>query len=465
MNEVSCRVFEVFNRPLEAKGLSLAKMVVGTSVPATKIANKRERINWAEFVAVMKNIRPHFTDEEYVAIGRTFMRTPGQRFAFVIARLALEPIDVYRWTNKPRDGLGNLMFACVVPSYREVSANKLLVELTLPEGFEICWDFFLLVCGNLEATPELFGLPPAKVVLTRIPRGGRMEIAVPTWRVPLLRRLQRRLTWQSTARAAAHELKEAHESLVDAQSRMDEFASRLTQAEELSTLAILTSGLAHEIRNPANGISNAIEPLRELLPKEVVAPETGPGQLLGVMSECAEQLSFLSNQLLGFKREQALDVAPTDLTQLVQRAVRLAHRALTGVEVRTSFGVDQPVACSGPLLVQALMNLIENAGHAVGPGGWVQVSTKMAGTSVHIEVTDSGAGVPLALRERIFEPFFTTKGAGVGTGLGLPVSRAIVQRHCGVLEIRECGGHSAFVIELPGGVASPSKQKLAEVHL
>ncbi len=87
------------------------------------------------------------------------------------------------------------------------------------------------------------------------------------------------------------------------------------------------------------------------------------------MSECAEQLSSLSSQPLGFKRDQALSVAPTDLTQLVQRAIRLAHahRALTGVEVRTAFGVDQPIACSGPLLVQALMNLIEPPGTLWAP--------------------------------------------------------------------------------------------------
>jgi two-component system NtrC family sensor kinase len=66
-----------------------------------------------------------------------------------------------------------------------------------------------------------------------------------------------------------------------------------------------------------------------------------------------------------------------------------------------------------------------------------------------VEVTDSGAGVPLALRERIFEPFFTTKPQGVGTGLGLSVARAIVQRHGGVLEVRERGQRTAFVIQLP----------------
>jgi signal transduction histidine kinase len=86
----------------------------------------------------------------------------------------------------------------------------------------------------------------------------------------------------------------------------------------------------------------------------------------------------------------------------------------------------------------------------------VQISTKNVGNLVQIEVTDSGAGVPMALRERIFEPFFTTKAAGVGTGLGLPVSRAIIERHGGVLEIRESTGRPAFVIELSALLESRS---------
>jgi two-component system NtrC family sensor kinase len=103
-------------------------------------------------------------------------------------------------------------------------------------------------------------------------------------------------------------------------------------------------------------------------------------------------------------------------------------------------------------MVQVLTNLIENAGHAAGKGGWVQVRSAAHDGRVAIEVTDSGPGVPSALRERIFEPFFTTKdpkpGAG-GTGLGLSVARTIIQRHRGTLELRQSGGKTAFVIELP----------------
>jgi signal transduction histidine kinase len=245
---------------------------------------------------------------------------------------------------------------------------------------------------------------------------------------------------------------------VDSQFRMRELAVRLQQAEQLSTLGILTSGLAHELRNPANGIVNAIGPLTELLPDELIGPDTGPGQLLEVMSECADQIRFLSKQLLGFRSGMQLEVTPVQLEEVVVRAVTLAQASINGVELRTNIVDDGRVQCSAPLLVQAVTNLIENAGHAAGRTGWVEVSTFAEAGRISIEVADSGPGVPLAMRERVFQPFFTTKAPGEGTGLGLAMARAIVQRHGGNLEIRERAGRAAFVIDLPADSFAPSKQ-------
>jgi signal transduction histidine kinase len=236
---------------------------------------------------------------------------------------------------------------------------------------------------------------------------------------------------------------------VDAQFRMRELAKRLQQAEQLSTLGILTSGLAHELRNPANGIVNAMRPLAAMLKPQLADPESGISQLFDVVKQSAGQISFLSRQLLGFQRGQELEVAPTNLTELVERAVTLSSGALSNVELRLQLSVETPVTCSGHLLVQALTNLVENAGHAAGATGWVEVTTRNDNGRVIVEVADSGPGVPVELRERIFEPFFTTKDPGVGTGLGLPISRAIVHRHGGVLELRERVGRPVFVIDMP----------------
>ena len=236
---------------------------------------------------------------------------------------------------------------------------------------------------------------------------------------------------------------------VDAQFRMRDLAIRVHQAEQLSTLGIMTSGLAHELRNPANGIVNAIAPLTELLPKELIAPDTGPGQLIEVIASCADQIGFLSKQLLGFRGEAQLQMGKTKLSDIVERAVHVSRAAAKGAELRMKLGPDGELECSAPLIIQALTNLIENGAHAAGPKGWVEVTTWTEGGRVAVEVADSGPGVPLGLRDRIFEPFFTTKAPGSGTGLGLPFARAILHRHGGTLQVRERQGRSGFVLELP----------------
>jgi signal transduction histidine kinase len=166
------------------------------------------------------------------------------------------------------------------------------------------------------------------------------------------------------------------------------------------------------------------------------------------MKGCADHIAFLTRQLLGFRNNAQLELRPAVLSELVNRAVKLARGALVGVDVRVDVAVTSSVLCAAPLLVQVLTNLIENAGHASGPGGWVEVAARASGGRITVEVADSGPGVPVELHERVFEPFFTTKAPGLGTGLGLSLARNIVHRHGGVLEIRQRGATSVFVIEL-----------------
>ncbi len=241
---------------------------------------------------------------------------------------------------------------------------------------------------------------------------------------------------------------------VRAQFRMRALALRLHRAENLSALGTLSAGLAHELRNPANGIVNAVGPLRRLLPAELIRADQPAGQLLDVLAGCAEQVAFVSRHLLGFQRGGALELREVALGDVVHRALVLAQPDLDGVEVRAEHDAAARVLCAPPLLVQVLTNLISNAGQAVGRGGWVRVQGATTGALTTFEVADSGPGVPPALRERVFEPFFTTKGPGEGMGLGLALARDIIHRHHGVLEIRERDGRAVFVLELPAAAAA-----------
>jgi signal transduction histidine kinase len=235
---------------------------------------------------------------------------------------------------------------------------------------------------------------------------------------------------------------------IRAQFRMRELAVRLQRAEQLSAMGILTAGLAHELRNPANGIVNAIGPLTALMPRDLVRPETPAGQLIDVLTSCADQIGFLSRQLLWFRKGVVdLDLRQIPVRELIQRAMALAHPGK--VEVRVDSRCDGRLKCAPPLVIQVLINLIENAVYAAGSNGWVQLRTSSSGGNFTVEVSDSGSGVPVALRDRVFEPFFTTKPTGVGTGLGLSLARDIAHRHGGLLEIRDRGGNACFVLELP----------------
>jgi signal transduction histidine kinase len=245
---------------------------------------------------------------------------------------------------------------------------------------------------------------------------------------------------------------------VRAQFRTRELGLRLQRAEQFSMLGILTSGLAHELRNPANGIVNAMEPLMSLLPSEVINEESATGQLLEVVQTCAKQIAFLSRQLLGFRGDDMdFELRPTPIYEVVDRSLMLAHRALVGIEVRNRLPRDLLVNCAPSLLTQVLTNLIENAGHAAAPGGWVELRSFLENGRCQLEVADSGPGVPLELRDRVFEPFFTTKPVGKGTGLGLSVARAIIHKHGGLLEIRDREQRPCFVIDLPH--ASPARSR------
>ena len=110
-----------------------------------------------------------------------------------------------------------------------------------------------------------------------------------------------------------------------------------------------------------------------------------------------------------------------------------------------------PVMAYGGELNQAWVNLIDNALDAAGPGGRVEVRAKRDGARVVVSVADNGPGIPDAVRPRIFDPFFTTKPVGEGTGLGLDITRRLVSRHDGEIEVDSRPGRTVFTVRLPLG--------------
>jgi signal transduction histidine kinase len=225
----------------------------------------------------------------------------------------------------------------------------------------------------------------------------------------------------------------------------------LRNAEKLGAAARLSATVAHEINNPLEAAINLvyIARLDPHLPAAVTQQLTQAEQEL-------ERVAHITRQTLGFFRDNN-DPEPIELESVVGSVFRLYSNKLVSKRIRIErhFGKCPPIRGVQNEVKQVLSNLISNAADAVAIGGTIIVTLRCvedAGrTTVHMLVEDDGPGVADEHKERIFEPFFTTK-RDVGTGLGLWVSREIIERHGGSIELAErtngaCGAAFNVIFE------------------
>jgi PAS domain S-box-containing protein len=218
----------------------------------------------------------------------------------------------------------------------------------------------------------------------------------------------------------------------------------LRNAEKLGAAARLSATVAHEINNPLEAAVNLVYIARI----DQHAPESVVKQLTQAEQEL-ERVAHITRQTLGFFRDNN-DPEPIELESLVGSVFRLYSNKFVSKKIRVErhFGKCPPIRGVQNEVKQVLSNLISNAADAVAVGGTIIVTLRCVEedgrTTVHMLIEDDGPGVADENKERIFEPFFTTK-RDVGTGLGLWVSREILERHGGSIELaqRENGSRGA----------------------
>lgn len=225
--------------------------------------------------------------------------------------------------------------------------------------------------------------------------------------------------------------------------------TQLRQSEKLAAIGELVAGVAHEVNNPLAGISA----LAELILEEPLSPELMESARL--IKREADRASGVIRDLLAFARKPGANRAAVDLAEVVRLATRLRAFSLRRTDIRLELDLDPAtplVLGDAQHLQQVVLNLVMNAEYAMraSPHRRLTIRSAPAAGGALLAVTDTGAGMPLEVRQRVFEPFFTTKPAGQGTGLGLSVSYGIVQAHGGTITVdSEDGAGSTFTILLP----------------
>jgi len=261
----------------------------------------------------------------------------------------------------------------------------------------------------------------------------------------LLRRMNTELQGQVAQQTA--DLCQANELLRASEERLRALQEQLREKEHLAATGTIAAKLAHEIGNPLNGMSLSIQLLELQLGK--LQEDGTVVSSVRVLKNQTLRLTSLLREFSVLSRPQRLTLRPTNLGDLVQDVLsaELPLYTLHGIVVEQRVTPDLPLLqVNQDKLKQVVLNLCKNAVEAMPQGGTLTVLVYNSRNQMHVEIADTGAGIPADVD--IFAPFVSTKTEG--SGLGLPIVRQIVDAHGGTLTYTSAPGiGTTFVVGLP----------------
>lgn len=258
------------------------------------------------------------------------------------------------------------------------------------------------------------------------------------------------------------------DQLLQRQHRIEQ---SLLQQEKMASLGQLAAGVAHELNNPLGFIYSNLNTLQVYLAdlEKVIKgrpPQDSNAQTIDVdylledgkdlieeSLEGARRARDIINNLRSYAHPDEKSTSRIPLNQLVASAVKIAKTQIKhNATVNLNLCEDNPlVIVNANQLNQVILNLIINANQAISQGkGVITLTSGVEAKNCYFEVIDNGTGIPIEAQSKIFEPFFTTKDVGQGTGLGLSLSKAIIDQHGGHIELQHTSPKgTAFRVTLP----------------
>ena len=244
-------------------------------------------------------------------------------------------------------------------------------------------------------------------------------------------------------------LREKIREIKERDARIRSFDEALTRANRLSSLGELAASIAHEIKNPLIAIQGFAKRIGEASHIEKIQ------EYAGVIEQESQRLSTVLLRLLDFSRMSEPEKEYLDLDAIVADTILFTEHHLTRfkkIDLSVEKGENLARVCADKVHVQqALLNIMMNAAQSMPEGGPLIVRTGMRLPDyAWISVIDRGEGIAPEDMEKIFEPFFTTKAKGIGTGLGLSLTKKLIEANGGKIEVESIKGHgSTFRVLLP----------------
>lgn len=263
--------------------------------------------------------------------------------------------------------------------------------------------------------------------------------------------------------------------------------SQLVDSEKMSSLGMLTAGIAHEINNPINFVSSNIYPLKqdikelnsiitkyeelestEDLSKKLIEIErfkkdldyeylqTELSTIINSIEDGAKRTTEIVSGLRNFSRLDEGELKEADINEGIHSTLILIKNKLNGITIKKNLSSIPKIECYPGKLNQLFMNVIDNSISAIhskemdNSKGIINISTSSDSEFVYIKISDNGIGIKKEIKNKIFDPFFTMKDVGEGTGLGLSISYGIVEAHKGEIEVNsEDQIGTEFIVKIP----------------
>lgn len=230
--------------------------------------------------------------------------------------------------------------------------------------------------------------------------------------------------------------------------------AKVVENSKMIALGQMASSIAHEINNPLTIISAKTR----LISKKIKATPFDPVTLQTLLQEVDQtcfRIATIIKGLRNFSRDAGSDpMEPLNIQRVIYDTIELCRTRFADNQIELRVDAPKDIILNGrsTQLSQVLLNLLNNAFDAVAASSgekWVEIRCQETAEVVQLTVTDSGPGIPIEIQDKIMQPFFSTKSKEMGTGLGLSVSKGIIEEHAGQFSLNTASPQTQFIIALP----------------